>query len=324
MWVADQWKEYEIIDCSKGEKLERWGDYILLRPDPQVLWDLPRKNPAWKKLNGHYHRSNKGGGEWEFFDLPKQWSINYKDLTFHLKPFTFKHTGLFPEQAVNWDWFSEKIRNANREIKVLNLFAYTGGATLAAAKAGAKVTHVDASKGMVTWGKENAVASGLEDAPIRWLVDDCVKFVEREIRRGNHYDGIIMDPPSYGRGPKGEIWKLEEKIHPFIALASQLLSDNPLFFLVNSYTTGLAPAVLTYMISTEVGKKFGGHVESQEIGLPVKETGLILPFGKLFFISLSFPRAASPERDCMCFLPSFAETTPDPAWSFRFRCSASE
>ena len=279
MWVADQWKEYEIIDCSKGEKLERWGDYILLRPDPQVLWDLPRKNPAWKKLNGHYHRSNKGGGEWEFFDLPKQWSINYKDLTFHLKPFTFKHTGLFPEQAVNWDWFSEKIRNANREIKVLNLFAYTGGATLAAAKAGAKVTHVDASKGMVTWGKENAVASGLEDAPIRWLVDDCVKFVEREIRRGNHYDGIIMDPPSYGRGPKGEIWKLEEKIHPFIALASQLLSDNPLFFLVNSYTTGLAPAVLTYMISTEVGKKFGGHGESQEIGLPVKETGLILPCG---------------------------------------------
>lgn len=279
MWVADQWKEYEIIDCSKGEKLERWGDYILLRPDPQVLWDLPRKNPAWKKLNGHYHRSNKGGGEWEFFDLPKQWSINYKDLTFHLKPFTFKHTGLFPEQAVNWDWFSEKIRNANREIKVLNLFAYTGGATLAAAKAGAKVTHVDASKGMVTWGKENAVASGLEDASIRWLVDDCVKFVEREIRRGNHYDGIIMDPPSYGRGPKGEIWKLEEKIHPFIALASQLLSDNPLFFLVNSYTTGLAPAVLTYMISTEVEKKFGGHVESQEIGLPVKETGLILPCG---------------------------------------------
>mgnify|MGYP000065483101 FL=1 len=279
MWVADQWKEYEIIDCSKGEKLERWGDYILLRPDPQVLWDLPRKNPAWKKLNGHYHRSNKGGGEWEFFDLPKQWSINYKDLTFHLKPFTFKHTGLFPEQAVNWDWFSEKIRNANREIKVLNLFAYTGGATLAAAKAGAKVTHVDASKGMVTWGKENAVASGLEDAPIRWLVDDCVKFVEREIRRGNHYDGIIMDPPSYGRGPKGEIWKLEEKIHPFIALASQLLSDNPLFFLVNSYTTGLAPAVLTYMISTEVCAKFGGCVESQEIGLPVKESGLILPCG---------------------------------------------
>lgn len=279
MWVADQWKDYEIIDCSKGEKLERWGDYILLRPDPQVLWDLPRKNPAWKNLNGHYHRSNKGGGEWEFMNLPEQWSINYKDLTFHLKPFTFKHTGLFPEQAVNWDWFGEKIRNANREIKVLNLFAYTGGATLAAAKAGAKVTHVDASKGMVTWGKENAASSGLADAPIRWLVDDCVKFVEREIRRGNHYDGIIMDPPSYGRGPKGEIWKLEEKIHPFIALASKLLSDDPLFFLVNSYTTGLAPAVLTYMISTEVASKFGGTVRSEEIGLPVRESGLVLPCG---------------------------------------------
>ena len=279
MWVADQWKDYEIIDCSKGEKLERWGKYVLLRPDPQVLWDTPRKNPAWKKLNGHYHRSNKGGGEWEFFDLPEQWSIHYKDLTFHLKPFTFKHTGLFPEQATNWDWFSEKIRHAGREIKVLNLFGYTGGATLAAAKAGAKVTHVDASKGMITWGKENAVSSGLGNAPIRWLVDDCVKFVEREIRRGNHYDGIIMDPPSYGRGPKGEIWKLEEKIHPFIALASQLLSDDPLFFLVNSYTTGLAPAVLTYMISTEVCAKFGGCVESQEIGLPVKESGLILPCG---------------------------------------------
>lgn len=279
MWAADQWKDYEIIDCSGGEKLERWGDYILLRPDPQVLWELPRTNPAWKQLNGHYHRSNKGGGEWEFMNLPEQWSICYKDLTFHLKPFTFKHTGLFPEQAVNWDWFGEKIRNANREIKVLNLFAYTGGATLAAAKAGAKVTHVDASKGMVAWGKENAASSGLADAPIRWLVDDCVKFVEREIRRGNHYDGIIMDPPSYGRGPKGEIWKLEEKIHSFIALTSRLLSDNPLFFLVNSYTTGLAPAVLTYMISTEVAAKFGGTVQSEEIGLPVRESGLILPCG---------------------------------------------
>ena len=278
MWVADQWKEYEIIDCSKGEKLERWGDYILLRPDPQVLWDLPRKNPAWKKLNGHYHRSNKGGGEWEFFDLPKQWSINYKDLTFHLKPFTFKHTGLFPEQAVNWDWFSEKIRNANREIKVLNLFAYTGGATLAAAKAGAKVTHVDASKGMVTWGKENAVASGLEDAPIRWLVDDCVKFVEREIRRGNHYDAIIMDPPSYGRGPKGEIWKIEESVYPLVQLCAKLLTDKPLFFLINSYTTGLQPAVLTYMISTAL-KKFDGKVTASEIGLPVSSNGLVLPCG---------------------------------------------
>ncbi|MDD6136991.1 MAG: class I SAM-dependent methyltransferase [Lachnospiraceae bacterium] len=279
MWIADDWKDYQIIDCSEGEKLERWGNYILLRPDPQVLWNTPKKDPAWNKLNGHYHRSSKGGGEWEFMDLPEQWSIQYKELTFNLKPFAFKHTGLFPEQATNWDWFGNLIKNANREIKVLNLFAYTGGATLAAAKAGAKVTHVDASKGMVTWAKENAVSSGLGDAPIRWLVDDCVKFVERELRRGNRYDGIIMDPPSYGRGPKGEIWKLEEKIHPFIELTSELLSDNPLFYLVNSYTTGLAPAVLSYMISTEVVAKHGGKVEAQEIGLPVKTSGLVLPCG---------------------------------------------
>lgn len=279
MWIADNWKDYEIIDCSGGEKLERWGNYILLRPDPQVLWNTPKKNPAWKKLNGHYHRSSKGGGEWEFMKLPEQWSINYRELTFNLKPFAFKHTGLFPEQAVNWDWFSDIIKKANRPVKVLNLFAYTGGATLAAAKAGASVTHVDASKGMVTWAKENAVSSGLGDAPIRWLVDDCVKFVEREIRRGNKYDGIIMDPPSYGRGPKGEIWKLEEKIHPFIELTSQLLSEDALFFLVNSYTTGLAPAVLTYMISTEVKNKLGGNVVAEEIGLPVTESGLVLPCG---------------------------------------------
>ncbi|CCX89571.1 uncharacterized protein BN724_00690 [Clostridium sp. CAG:590] len=279
MWVADHWKDYEVIDTSKGEKLERWGKYILLRPDPQVLWDTPKKNPAWKHLNAHYHRSKKGGGEWEFFDLPEQWSIHYRDLTFHLKPFSFKHTGLFPEQAANWDWFSDLIKNANRPVKVLNLFAYTGGATCAAAKAGASVTHVDASKGMVTWAKENAQASGLADAPIRWIVDDCVKFVEREIRRGNHYDAIIMDPPSYGRGPKGEIWKIEEKIHPFIALCEKLLSDDPLFFLVNSYTTGLAPAVLTYLISTEVVTKHGGTVTSDEIGLPVSSNGLILPCG---------------------------------------------
>lgn len=279
MWVADKWKDYEIIDCSQGEKLERWGKYILLRPDPQVLWDTPKNNPAWSSLNGHYHRSSKGGGEWEFMKLPEQWTIGYKSLTFHLKPFAFKHTGLFPEQAVNWDWFGDIIKKAGRPVKVLNLFAYTGGATLAAAQAGAQVTHVDASKGMVTWAKENAVSSGLGDAPIRWLVDDCVKFVERELRRGNHYDGIIMDPPSYGRGPKGEIWKLEERIHPFIALAAELLSDNPLFFLVNSYTTGLAPAVLTYMVSTEVTRRFGGYVESQEIGLPVTESGLVLPCG---------------------------------------------
>lgn len=280
MWIADGWKDYEVIDCSEGEKLERWGKYILLRPDPQVLWSTPKNNPNWHRLNGHYHRSSKGGGEWEFFKLPQQWSINYKELTFNLKPFSFKHTGLFPEQAANWDWFSRLIKESGRkDIKVLNLFAYTGGATCAAAKAGAAVTHVDASKGMVTWAKENAVSSGLSDAPIRWIVDDCVKFVEREIRRGNKYDAIIMDPPSYGRGPKGEIWKIEEKIHPFIKLCSGLLCDKPLFFLVNSYTTGLAPAVLTYMISTEIKSKFGGHVISDEIGLPVSESGLVLPCG---------------------------------------------
>ncbi|MCD7764570.1 MAG: class I SAM-dependent methyltransferase [Lachnospiraceae bacterium] len=278
MWVADQWKDYEVIDTSKGEKLERWGEYLLVRPDPQVIWDTPRRHRGWKRPNGHYHRSSKGGGDWEFFNLPEQWSIGYRDLTFRLKPFSFKHTGLFPEQAVNWDWFSAKIREATHPIKVLNLFAYTGGATLAAAAAGAQVTHVDASKGMVGWAKENAAASGLSEAPIRWLVDDCMKFVEREIRRGNHYDGIIMDPPSYGRGPKGEIWKIEDSIHPFIHECAKLLSDEPLFFLVNSYTTGLAPAVLTYLLATELKEK-GGHVESQEIGLPVTESGLILPCG---------------------------------------------
>ena len=279
MWIANDWKDYEVIDTSGGEKLERWGDYILLRPDPQVIWDTPKKNKNWRKLNAHYHRSNRGGGEWEFFDLPKTWQISYKNLTFGLKPFKFKHTGLFPEQAVNWDWFGDKIRHAGRQVKVLNLFAYTGGATLAAAEAGASVTHVDASKGMVTWAKENAELSGLSDRPIRWLGDDCVKFVEREIRRGNHYDGIIMDPPSYGRGPKGEIWKIEEKIFPFIELCTRILSDQPLFFLVNSYTTGLQPAVLKYMLETALVSKVGGHVEAEEIGLPVSSNGLVLPCG---------------------------------------------
>ena len=220
MWIADHWKDYEVLDTSHGEKLERWGKYILVRPDPQVIWDTPKTLPEWKHMNGHYHRSKKGGGEWEFFNLPEQWTIHYHSLTFNLKPFSFKHTGLFPEQAANWDWFSRKITEAGRPVKVLNLFAYTGGATLAAAAAGASVTHVDASKGMVTWAKENARSSGLENAPIRWIVDDCVKFVEREIRRGNHYDAIIMDPPSYGRGPKGEIWKIEDAIHPLMCKAS--------------------------------------------------------------------------------------------------------
>lgn len=286
MWLADQWNDYEVIDCSKGEKLERWGDYLLVRPDPQVIWDTPKKENGWRKMNGHYHRSSKGGGEWEFFQLPKEWTIQYslpinKKLTFHLKPFSFKHTGLFPEQAANWNWFSQLIADAvskGRQVKVLNLFAYTGGATLAAAAAGASVTHVDASKGMVTWAKENAISSGLKDAPIWWLVDDCVKFVEREIRRGNHYDAIIMDPPSYGRGPKGEIWKIEESVYPLIQLCSQILTDNPLFFLINSYTTGLQPAVLSYMISTVLGTA-NGTVTASEIGLPVSSNGLVLPCG---------------------------------------------
>ncbi len=279
MWTAQHWQDYEVLDTSCGEKLERWGEYLLVRPDPQVIWNTPKTNPGWKKRNGHYHRSSKGGGEWEFFHLPDEWNIHYKELTFRLKPFSFKHTGLFPEQAVNWDWFSSLIREAKRPVSVLNLFAYTGGATLAAAKAGARVTHVDASKGMVTWAKENAAASGLGDAPIRWLVDDCVKFVEREIRRGNTYDAIIMDPPSYGRGPKGEIWKIEESIFPFIEQTAKILSKDAIFYLVNSYTTGLQPAVLSYMIHTAIVPGFGGQVSADEIGLPVKANGLVLPCG---------------------------------------------
>ncbi len=279
MWTAQHWQDYEVLDTSCGEKLERWGEYLLVRPDPQVIWNTPKTNPGWKKRNGHYHRSSKGGGEWEFFHLPDEWNIHYKELTFRLKPFSFKHTGLFPEQAVNWDWFSSLIREAKRPVSVLNLFAYTGGATLAAAKAGARVTHVDASKGMVTWAKENAAASGLGDAPIRWLVDDCVKFVEREIRRGNTYDAIIMDPPSYGRGPKGEIWKIEEIIFPFIEQTAKILSKDAIFYLINSYTTGLQPAVLSYMIHTAIVPGFGGQVSADEIGLPVKANGLVLPCG---------------------------------------------
>ena len=281
MWIADHWKDYGIIDTSQGEKLEHWGKYLLVRPDPQVIWNTPRNLPGWKKPNAHYHRSARGGGEWEFFDLPEQWTIHCQklNLTFNLKPFSFKHTGLFPEQAANWDWFSEKIHHAGRPIKVLNLFAYTGGATLAAAQAGASVTHVDASKGMVAWAKENARSSGLEDRPIRWIVDDCMKFVEREIRRGNHYDAIIMDPPSYGRGPKGEIWKIEEAIHPLVASCAKLLSDQPLFFLINSYTTGLAPSVLSYLLGLEVGSRFEGSIAADEVGLPVEHTKMVLPCG---------------------------------------------
>lgn len=284
MWVARNWKDYEVIDTSCGEKLERWGEYRLVRPDPQVIWNTA-KGRDWSKLNAHYHRSKSGGGSWEFFSLPEEWMISYsgtgRERHFMLKPFSFKHTGLFPEQAVNWDWFTPILQNAagGRSVKVLNLFAYTGGATLAAAAAGASVTHVDASRGMVAWARENAAISGLENAPIRWLVDDCAKFVEREIRRGNHYDAIIMDPPSYGRGPKGEIWKMEDSIYDFLLLCSQVLSEDPLFVLLNSYTTGLQPAVLSYMLSTVFQTKFGGRVSADEVGLPVTDSHLVLPCG---------------------------------------------
>ena len=281
MWIADQWKDYEVLDTSGGEKLERWGTQILIRPDPQVIWQTPRGG-AWKNVNAHYHRSSRGGGSWEFFDLPEEWQISYRDLTFRLRPFSFKHTGLFPEQAVNWDWADGLIRRRiarGGSVRLLNLFAYTGGATVSAAAAGAQVTHVDSSKGMVTWARDNAQASGLADRPVRWLVDDCFKFVEREIRRGSRYEAIIMDPPSYGRGPKGEIWKMEDSIYPFLLSCAKLLSDDPLFVLVNSYTTGLQPAVLSYLLHTAIDPICRGKVEADEIGLPVRDSGLILPCG---------------------------------------------
>ena len=271
--------DYELIDADSGERLERWGNIILIRPDPQIIWSGDRKNPLWKNAHAVYHRSGSGGGYWETLKkVPDVWSIGYGGLTFRLKPMGFKHTGLFPEQAVNWSLAERLIKAENRPLSVLNLFAYTGAASLACLKAGAKVTHVDASKGMVQWAKENAAASGLEKAPVRWLVDDCLKFVKREIRRGNKYDAIIMDPPSYGRGPKGEIWKIEDAIYPLVQLCGQLLSDEPLFFLINSYTTGLQPAVLSYMMNT-VLKKYHGTVAADEIGLPVSSNGLVLPCG---------------------------------------------
>ncbi len=279
MWYSQNWKDYELLDTSDGERLERWGEYILIRPDPQIIWKNAARHPAWKKADGIYRRSNSGGGAWVKNKLPASWNITYGDLGFVLRPMGFKHTGLFPEQAANWDWFSGLIQKANRPIKVLNLFAYTGGATVAAAKAGASVVHVDASKGIVAQAKENAVLSGLADAPIRYIVDDCKKFVEREIRRGNTYDGIIMDPPSYGRGPGGEVWKLEDSIDEMITLASKLLSDKPLFFLVNSYTTGLSPLTMSYLLELKVRSRFGGVIESGELGLRVTQTGAFLPCG---------------------------------------------
>ncbi len=282
MFVADRWKDYEVLETSDGEKLERWGNYVLVRPDPQVIWQGVSIRPEWARPNAHYHRSSKGGGEWEFFDLPEEWSISYQDLTFRLKPFSFKHTGLFPEQAANWDWFSGLIKKRvgdGKPVRVLNLFAYTGGATLAALAAGASVTHVDASKGMVQWAKENAERSHLSDRPVRWLVDDCQKFVEREARRGSRYEAIIMDPPSYGRGPKGELWKIEDAFHPLLKEAAALLSDDPLFVLLNSYTTGFAPGVLSYLLDIEVRRRFGGTVTADEVGLPVTGCQAHLPAG---------------------------------------------
>ena len=279
MWIADGWKEYELLDCGSGEKLERWGDKLLVRPDPQAIWNTPRHHHGWKRPDGRYLRSSAGGGSWEKGRLPGAWQVRYENLTFQVKPMNFKHTGLFPEQAVNWVFAQDQIRSAGRKVSVLNLFAYTGAASVACAAAGASVCHVDAAKGMVQWARENARASGLEEAPIRWIVDDCAKFVEREIRRGRRYDAIIMDPPSYGRGPTGEVWKLEDSLYPFVELCAGVLSDEPLFIIINAYTTGLAPSVLTYILETVVSRKFGGRTVSDEIGLPVTETGLALPCG---------------------------------------------
>lgn len=274
------WKEYELIDTSSGERLERWGDKILIRPDPQIIWNTKKENPLWKRAHARYHRSNSGGGKWEQYKpLPQVWNVGYKNITFGVKPMGFKHTGIFPEQATNWDFLREKIKKSGRPLNVLNLFAYTGGATLACLEAGAKVCHVDASKGMVQWARENANLSLLADRPVRWIVDDCVKFVQREIRRGNKYDGIIMDPPSYGRGPGGEVWKLEEQLFPLVEFCSRVLSDDAEFFILNSYTTGLSPAVMQYLLGVVLRKKLGGEVSSDEIGLKVTQTGLVLPCG---------------------------------------------
>ena len=283
MWIANRWNDYRLLDCGGGEKLERWGKYVLLRPDPQAIWPMSG-HPASKKLNARYHRSKSGGGEWEFFELPEEWSISYplteaSTLHFRLKPFAFKHTGLFPEQAANWDRMAKLVGNAGREIRVLNLFAYTGGASCALAASGAHVTHVDAAKGMVQWAKENAAACGIPTERMRWIVDDCIKFTEREIRRGKSYDAILMDPPSYGRGPGGEVWKLEECVWPLVEKCAQLLSDTPLFFLINSYTTGLQPGVLRYMLEKALREKRGGIVEADELGLPVEDSERVLPCG---------------------------------------------
>lgn len=279
MWLADSWKDYEVLDTSAGEKLERWGKYILVRPDPQVIWNTPKDDPLWRKYDARYARSNTGGGKWQNLRLPAQWQVHYKELTFQVKPMNFKHTGVFPEQAANWDYIREKVEGAGRPVRVLNLFAYSGGATLAAAAGGAEVWHVDAAKGMVAMAKENAAASGLADRPIHWIVDDCGKFIQREIRRGRKYDGVIMDPPSYGRGPSGEIWKMEKDFYPFLLTVREILSENPLFVIINSYTTGLAPSAVGYMADAVFGARFGGCTQCGELGLPVAASGLTLPCG---------------------------------------------
>ncbi|MCM3289845.1 class I SAM-dependent methyltransferase [Paenibacillus sp. MER 180] len=282
MYMSTDWKDYELIDTGGGEKLERWGDVVLRRPDPQIIWPLERETDIWRNVHGHYHRSSSGGGQWDMKKpIPERWTIEYKHLKFYIKPTNFKHTGLFPEQAVNWDWMMNKIKSANRPIKVLNLFAYTGGATVACASAGAEVCHVDAAKGMVQWAKENAALSGLESHPIRFITDDVFKFVQREQRRGNKYDAIIMDPPSYGRGPGGETWKLEQSLYPFLEFCTTIMSDNPLFLQINSYTTGISPTVLSNMLSMTMKKRYGGKLSSGEIGIPITKSGMVLPCGIL-------------------------------------------
>lgn len=284
MRIADRWKDYELLDTSSGERLERWGGFILIRPDPQIIWNTPKSHPGWRTAHARYQRSSSGGGQWDVLrPLPKSWRIGYGDLCFNIKTMGFKHTGLFPEQAVNWDLMQTRVKEANRPVSVLNLFAYTGGATLACAAAGARVCHVDASKGMVSWARENAGDCHLADRPVRWLVDDCIKFVEREFRRGSRYDAIIMDPPSYGRGPGGEIWKLEEQLFGLLQSCTAILTDKPLFFALNSYTTGLSPSVMEYMLNLFLVAQFGGRVLSDEIGLPVTASGLVLPCGSTAF-----------------------------------------
>ena len=284
MRADNKWQDYKLLDATDGYRLESWGGVILVRPDPQIVWKFEKKSPMWDKAHAVYHRSSKGGGEWEYRKkFPAEWNIKYDNMTFKVTPTGFKHTGIFPEQATNWDEYAKMIAKEGRELNILNLFGYTGGATLACAAAGAKVCHVDASKGVVAWGKENAQLSGLADKPIRWIVDDCIKFVQREIRRGNKYDGIIMDPPSYGRGPNGEVWKLEDNIFQLLELCSQILSDDPLFVAVNSYTTGVSPSVMEYMLDVMMRDKYKGTVSAQEIGLTVQSTGMALPCGSTAF-----------------------------------------